>query len=245
MKSYDAYHITKIRNIESIAKNGLLPNCGENSISVGDKIGNIFFTTYENIDFWIQRFDLKKSEIVVLNFIAENEGNRIHDRNDFCTNKSIPADQIYVVTDEGKIPIKEFYLMNKVEFEKLNKENIISEIEKVLLILRNVLATPDKKYTVDDLSRTLDLLAAISTLDDRIEFQNYLMEIKKTTLQLLKINGIDESIENYRLIENLFVRIFNKSEKILVSEIYELKQRIVHGLDFDPKILNDIRLFKM
>lgn len=243
MKLYDAYHITKIYNIQSIVKNGLLPNCGENSSSIGDKTGYLFFTTYENIDFWIQQFNLNRSEIIILKFVAENEGNRIHEKNDFCTNKSIPADQIYVVTDNGNIPIKDFYLINKDKLEKSNKENIINQLEKLLLNLRNIITT--KEYTVEDLAKTLDLLASISVLSDRSEFQKYLIEIKNITLQLLKLNGINEEVENYRLIEGMFIRFLNNNEEVSVSEIYELKQRIVRGFDFDPNMVNDIRFFRM
>lgn len=42
MMEYDAYHITKECNVISIAKNGLIPNYGDNCSLVGDRVGRIF-----------------------------------------------------------------------------------------------------------------------------------------------------------------------------------------------------------
>ena len=58
MEMINAFHITTRDNVASIAKNGLVPNYGSNSGSVGDRTRRVFFTTEENIEFWMNQLQL-------------------------------------------------------------------------------------------------------------------------------------------------------------------------------------------
>lgn len=160
---------------------------------------------------------MNREEIVVLNFRVVNNGDRIHENNDFNTDKLIPADEICVVTGHGKVPIMDYYLVHKERLDKLNIDNVTRKLENVLLRLRKIPST-DKQYTINDCLVALDLLAGISILDkkDSIKLRDSLVEIKEATLKLLQLNGINENIKNYRIIGLVFDKIISGKENVSI-----------------------------
>lgn len=246
MDKIDAYHITTIDKIASIVKYGLVPNYGGNSRTVSDKTRRIFFTTKENIDFWMNQFKMKKENTIVLNFKARNTGNRIHDKNDLCTDKSISVDEIFVVTSKGKIAIREYYEQNKLLLDELHVNNLRKKIKDVLRMTETCLV--ENKYTEDNCIQMLDMLAMIIVLEDSTEFIDEVEIIKEGTLKLLldKIDkGYSDNCENVIKIINKVVNNYD----VTLEEIFVLKKKIALGFDYNPNLnatifMNDMSKFK-
>ena len=64
MEPIYAYHITDISNLKSVFTDGIVPNIGENSRQMHEHHCLTYFTTFDCIETWINRFHLDKNRIV-------------------------------------------------------------------------------------------------------------------------------------------------------------------------------------
>lgn len=127
MEPIYAYHITDISNIKSILFNGLIPSIGENSRQVHEHHFLTYFTTINNIESWIKRFNLDKKRIVVLKFKCTNYGQRYDSVGDYFTSDIISPGKIIVV-ENGEQTLKDYYQQNSGVIELELKKSVDSDI---------------------------------------------------------------------------------------------------------------------
>jgi len=207
------YHITNKSNINSILKNGLVPNIGKNSRYVREQNFLLYFTTFDKINTWIERFDLDKNEIVVLKFPCDRFGQRYDSANDYFTSDSISPTDISVIEDSKELSLEEFYQINKslLETETLKKVNEL--LKKITERLKQIeFASLDPEDTWDyneadpNLIDILEVLKIVRNLDCKNEFTNILNSIKNQTLKKLCTNNLEITTESeiYNLVDSIF-----------------------------------------
>lgn len=202
MEQIYAYHITDISNIKSIFTDGIVPNIGENSRQMHEHHCLTYFTTFNYIETWIDRFHLDKNRIVILKFLCANYGKRYDSANDFFTYDSFLPKDILVITEKEKT-LKEYY--------EENKEKILLELNKSILIdfkgLNERLAQIefaslnqetgwDYTETEPNIVKTIDLLKKIRCLDNKNEYKDMIDLIKEKTLKKLIENDLKITTES-------------------------------------------------
>ena len=122
------YHITKSENVENITKKGLVPFCGERSISVGDTRKAIYFFDYiysaeewayrlyeDNIELELLKFNLKRRKWYMVN----------QEIGDFYITSPILPENIEIlkrITEDNNIfSINEISYQKKLIWEPLKK----------------------------------------------------------------------------------------------------------------------------
>lgn len=96
-----AYHITEKSNIDMIREKGLIPLCGERSLSVGDKISAIYFFDYlysaSDWAYWL--YNDYKEELELLRFNLKRRKWYSKDQyiGDFYLTKPILPDNIDIL----------------------------------------------------------------------------------------------------------------------------------------------------
>lgn len=207
------YHITNKSSINSILKNGLVPSIGKNSRSVKEQNFLIYFTTFDYIDTWIKRFNLDKTQIVILKFPYDKAGQRYDSANDYFTSEVIPPEKINVIDDSEEILLENFYLKNKslLDLETIKKANILLKTitERFKQIEFTSLGPEDGwDYNEVDpnLIEILDMLKIIRDLEDKKHFADFLNFIKSQTLEKLCVNNLDITPESkiYKLLDTIF-----------------------------------------
>lgn len=210
------YHITKKSNINSILKNGLVPNIGKNSIYAREHQFLIYFTSVNYINKWIQLFNINENELEILKFLCTNYIKR--DVSEFFTSDSILSDNILIITRDEEIPLKEYYQCNKeiLDLETIKTANkLLKQIINRLKEIEFTSMEPEPENTwqyneVDpNLVDTMDLLKMVRSLEDKSQFVEVLNYIKDKTLKKLVEN--DLGITTGSVIYETLNLIFNDS----------------------------------
>ena len=222
MESIYAYHITDISNIKSILVNGLIPNIGENSRQAHEHYFLTYFTTINNIESWIKRFNLEKNRIVTLKFMCTNYGQRYDSAGDYFTSDSIPPDKILVV-EKGEQTLNEFYRHNKEKIELELNKSILNDIKVLIQRLDQIefaslIPETDWDYneTEPNIVKTIDLLKKVKCVNKKNEYKDIIDIIKGKTLKKLLESDlkITEDSELYKLLNSLFIDSLSDSPRI-------------------------------
>lgn len=207
------YHITNKSNIYSILKNGLLPNIGKNSRSVGEQNFLIYFTTFNFIDTWIERFKLDKTQIVILKFPCVKEGQRYDSANDCFTFDIIPPESISVIDNGEEFTLEKFYQKNKSLFDLEIVKNANTLLKTIIERLKQIEFTslePEQGWDYNEVDPNLidilELLKIIRDLDNKKQFTDVLNSIKDQTLKKLCVNNLGITTESkiYKLLDTVF-----------------------------------------
>lgn len=212
MESIYAYHITDISNLKSIFTNGIVPNIEENSRQMHEHHCLTYFTTFNCVETWINRFHLDKDRIVILKFLCTNYVKRYDSANDFFTYDSFLPEDILVVTEEEKT-LKEYYENNKEKIElELNKSVLIDikflkeRLDQIEVTSLNPESGWDYNETEPNVVKTIDLLKKIICLNNKNEYKDSIDLIKEKTLKKLIENdlGITSESELYKSLNLIF-----------------------------------------
>ncbi len=207
------YHITNKSSINSILKNGLVPNIGKNSRSVKEQNFLIYFTTFDFIDTWIERFNLDKTQIVVLKFPCDKFEQRYDSANDFFTYDIIPPDSISVIDDGIDISLDDFYQKNKSLLDSETIKNATTLLKIITERLKQIEFTSleaeegwDYNEVDPNLIDILEVLKIIRDLDNKKQFSDILNFIKNQTLKKLCANNLEITFESdiYILLDTIF-----------------------------------------
>lgn len=222
------YHITNKSNINSILKNGLVPNIGKNSRYVKEQNFLLYFTTYNNIDTWIERFNLDKNEIVILKFPYDKFGQRYDSANDYFTFNTISPKNISLIDDNKELPLNEFYQINKsvLELESLKKVNellkrIIERLKQIEFVSLDSEDTWDYNEADPNLIDILEVLKLVRSLDCKNQYQDILNSIKNQTLKKLCTNNLEITSESkiYNLITEIFTDSLSDNPKFNLIDL--------------------------
>lgn len=212
MEPIYAYHITDISNLKSIFTDGIVPDVGENSRQVHEHHCLTYFTTFNCVETWINRFHLDKNRIVILKFLCTNYVKRYDNANDFFTYDSFLPEDISVVTEEEK-KLKDYYDENKEKIElELNKRVLIDikflkeRLDQIEVASLNPEAVWVYNETEPNIVKTIDLLKKIRYLNNKNEYKDMIDLIKEKTLKKLINNdlGITEESELYKSLNIIF-----------------------------------------
>lgn len=220
------YHITNKSSINSILKNGLVPSIGKNSRSVKEQNFLIYFTTFNYIDTWIERFNLDKTQIVVLKFPYDKAGQRYDSANDYFTFDIIPPENISVIDNSEEVLLEKFYLKNKsmIDLETIKKANTLLKIitERFKQIEFTSLGPEDGwDYNEADpnLIDILDMLKIVRDLEDKKQFVDVLNVIKSQTLEKLCANNLEITPESkiYKLLDTIFTDSLSDNPQLTLT----------------------------
>lgn len=212
MEPIYAYHITDISNLKSIFTDGIVPDIGENSRQVHEHHCSTYFTTFNCVETWINRFHLDKNRIVILKFLCTNYVKRYDSANDFFTYDSFLPEDILVVTEEEK-KLKDYYDENKEKIElELNKRVLIDikflkeRLDQIEVASLNPESDWVYNETEPNIVKTIDLLKKIRYLNNKNEYKDMIDLIKEKTLKKLINNdlGITEESELYKSLNIIF-----------------------------------------
>jgi len=207
------YHITNKSSIYSILKNGLVPNIGKNSRDVKEQNFLIYFTTFNFIDTWIERFNLDKTQIVILKFLCDKAGQRYDSANDYFTDDIISPESISVIDDGKELSLENFYQKNKslLNLETINKAaTLLKTITERLKQIEFASLEPEEGWEYNEadpnLIDILEVLKIIRDLDDKEQFVDILNFIKSQTLKKLCTNNLEITSESeiYKLLDIIF-----------------------------------------
>ncbi len=213
MDSNYGYHITNKSSINSILKNGLVPNIGKNSRSVGEQNLLIYFTTFNSINTWIERFNLDKTQIVILKFPCVKEGQRYDDANDCFTSNIISPESISVIDNGEEFTLEKFYQKNKSLFDLETIKSANTLLKTIIDRLKQIEFAsfePEEGWDYNEVDPNLidilELLKIVRDLDNKKQFIDALNSIKSQTLKKLCINdlGITAESKIYKLLDTIF-----------------------------------------
>lgn len=116
------YHLTLSTNLNSIREFGLLPMCGERSLSIGDfKEALYFYPAIILTPFWIKALysDVDIYDLSLLRFSLSNVNFKIRDgvMGDCFTFYSIPSEEISVL--RNYCPLNEILSYNSMKWESI------------------------------------------------------------------------------------------------------------------------------
>jgi len=131
------YHITSKANLHSIFVNGLVPERGKNSTGVNERSLNIYFTTSEQIDWWIKRFEFDKNDIVVLKFLCKDWKARPSTHNDCFIKHSVSSEDILVVDGE-EVLLTDYYNENRNLLTLEETKKVVKQLKSILQRLNEV-----------------------------------------------------------------------------------------------------------
>lgn len=226
MEEICAYHMTSKANVHSILLNGLVPSIGANSQQVHEHNLLTYFTSYDCIDTWINRFNLDRDDIVLLKFPCRDYVKRLDNVNDFITKETIPATNIMVVNN-GESLLEDYYLINKEMFDCAENKKVAAQIKSVVDRLGainglEIVADDDWNYTeVDpDILTTMDVLKRISSLDNKDDYKNILCDIRNHTLDCLVDNdlGVTPECELFKSLNSMFDNAMTNEPRISLFE---------------------------
>lgn len=78
-------------------------------MSVNEQQPLIYFTTFDYIDTWIERFNLDKDQIIILKFPYDEFGKRYDYANDMFITNIVEAKDIMVIDNNIELPLEEYY----------------------------------------------------------------------------------------------------------------------------------------
>lgn len=209
----DKYHITYKSSLNSILKNGLVPNIGKNSRSVKEQNFLVYFTTHEFIETWIERFNLDKNQIVILKFPHDETEQRYDGANDCFTCDTIPPEIISVVNGSEELPLVDFYQKNKPLLDLETRKNatvLLKTINDRFEQIASSSLEPEDGWDYNEVDPNLidiiDVLKMVRDLDDKTSFADILNSLKKQTLEKLCANNLEitPTSELYKLIDTIF-----------------------------------------
>ena len=184
------YHITYKSYINSILKNGLVPSVGKNSMSVNEQQPLIYFTTFDYIDTWIERFNLDKDQIIILKFPYDEFGKRYDTANDMFITTIVEAIDIMVIDNNIELPLEEYYKRNKDLLDIETKKTInslLKTIAKRLKQIEFVSLKPEDSWdyneTEPNLVDILEALKLIKNIDNKEQYKDVSLHIKKTNIR--------------------------------------------------------------
>lgn len=149
------YHLTKIENLlgeNGIAKKGLLPQCGERSIHIGDNRCVVCFTNdYYYLPFWKEELykDTPLEELCVLTFHSDrNECEKNY--REFSTTDKIPPEEIFVTTFYDRDTLEEINLNqleeNRIDYNEYHMPSTSLKIGIYIEPLKDYVESLEKAY---------------------------------------------------------------------------------------------------
>lgn len=222
------YHITSKSNLHSILVNGLVPDIGDNSDGVNEHHLNTYFTTQDQVDWWINRFDFDRNDIVVLKFLCKDWRVRPGLHNDCFIRHTIKSDDILVV-DGAEISLSDYFNQNEAKL-------LLEENKKVVTQLRPVLERLDevsgKEFTVEedswnytetdpDLMGTINVLKKVRSLNNKDDYRQTLEDVRERTLDRLINNRLDITPDDeiFKTINLLFDDSLSDKSQISLFEM--------------------------
>ena len=227
MEPIYAYHITDISNLKSVFTDGIVPNIGENSRQMHEHHCLTYFTTFDCIETWINRFHLDKNRIVILKFLCTSYGKRYDSANDFFTNESFLPEDILVETEEEKT-LKEYYEKNKEKIELELSKSVLIEINFLKERLEQIEDTslnPESGWnyneTEPNIVKTIDLLKKIRCLNNKNEYKEMIDLIKEKTINKLIENDLGITVESelYKSLNLIFNDCLLKNPQIDIKSL--------------------------
>ena len=227
MEPIYAYHITDISNLKSLFTDGIVPNIGENSRQMHEHHCLTYFTTFDCIETWINRFHLDKNRIVILKFLCTSYGKRYDSANDFFTYESFLPEDILVETEEEKT-LKEYYEKNKEKIELELSKSVLIEINFLKDRLEQIEDTslnPESGWnyneTEPNIVKTIDLLKKIRCLNNKNEYKEMIDLIKEKTINKLIENDLGITVESelYKSLNLIFNDCLLKNPQIDIKSL--------------------------
>lgn len=227
MEPIYAYHITDISNLKSVFTDGIVPNIGENSRQMHEHHCLTYFTTFDCIETWINRFHLDKNRIVILKFLCTSYGKRYDSANDFFTYESFLPEDILVETEEEKT-LKEYYEKNKEKIELELSKSVLIEINFLKERLEQIEDTslnPESGWnyneTEPNIVKTIDLLKKIRCLNNKNEYKEMIDLIKEKTINKLIENDLGITVESelYKSLNLIFNDCLLKNPQIDIKSL--------------------------
>ena len=227
MEPIYAYHITDISNLKSVFTDGIVPNIGENSRQMHEHHCLTYFTTFDCIETWINRFHLDKNRIVILKFLCTSYGKRYDSANDFFTYESFLPEDILVETEEEKT-LKEYYEKNKEKIELELSKSVLIEINFLKERLEQIEDTslnPESGWnyneTEPNIVKTIDLLKKIRCLNNKNEYKEMIDLIKEKTINKLIENDLGLTVESelYKSLNLIFNDCLLKNPQIDIKSL--------------------------
>lgn len=227
MEPIYAYHITDMSNLKSVFTDGIVPNIGENSRQMHEHHCLTYFTTFDCIETWINRFHLDKNRIVILKFLCTSYGKRYDSANDFFTYESFLPEDILVETEEEKT-LKEYYEKNKEKIELELSKSVLIEINFLKERLEQIEDTslnPESGWnyneTEPNIVKTIDLLKKIRCLNNKNEYKEMIDLIKEKTINKLIENDLGITVESelYKSLNLIFNDCLLKNPQIDIKSL--------------------------
>lgn len=222
------YHITSKSNLHSILVNGLVPDIGNNSNGVNEHHLNIYFTTQDQVDWWINRFNFDRNDIVILKFLCNDWRVRPGLHNDCFIRHSINSDDISVV-DSTEVSLADYFNQNEAKLLLEENKKIVTQLKLVLERLDDV---SSKEFVVEeipwdyteidpDLMGTINVLKKVRSLDNKDDYIQTLEDIRERTLDRLINNslGITPETEIFKTINLLFDDSLSDKPQISLFEM--------------------------
>lgn len=227
MEPIYAYHITDISNLKPVFTDGIVPNIGENSRQMHEHHCLTYFTTFDCVETWINRFHLDKNRIVILKFLCTSYGKRYDSANDFFTYESFLPEDILVETEEEKT-LKEYYEKNKEKIELELSKSVLIEINFLKERLEQIEYTslnPETGWnyneTEPNIVKTIDLLKKIRCLNNKNEYKEMIDLIKEKTINKLIENDLGITVESelYKSLNLIFNDCLLKNPQIDIKSL--------------------------
>ena len=216
------YHITNKSYINSILKNGLVPNIGKNSRSVREQHFLVYFTTFNFVDTWIKRFNLDRNQIVILKFPCNKFERRYDSANDFFILDTISPENISVIDNGEEISLVSYYEKNKLQLDSETEKNLNVLLKNITERLQQIEFTslePEEGWnyneTEPNLIDILEMLKIIRSYNNKEKFVDILNNIKSQILKILCANNLEITTESeiYRLIDTVFIDSLSDNPK--------------------------------